>query len=380
MPSTRASSGAVNQAAAAALAATSNIPQNPAQGSSGASGSSKKSTGKTTSKRGRKKGGNSAAPPVNQGGNSAAPPANAGGNSAAPPANSGGAVVPPADPAAQQQQQQQQAPPPPNGAQAYDPADPTDEGDMVMVNRLELAADLKDFLGEHIADVRQGLLNELTSKTSELKRLFDAKVSEEVEHTKKKLLVETPVNFKHDYNVIHYDRCQSSLSFVIDARKALKERNYEEADVYLAAHEEAIKEHMKHIKWADASPVCWELIKRLRASAKDKEIQQIEAEIIREREEKRNAGRKRQRRERSPSPEVQEVGKKSGGSNSGAASSSGKARFENNGPCIWCSKHGHIYRFCDLWKADVDAKRAEYNTTTRKWERVKNYDELIKKS
>ena len=88
---------------------------------------------------------------------------------------------------------------------------------------------------------------------------------------------------------------------------------------------------------------------------------------MKEREERKNAGRKRQRRD--SSPEVQEVGRKSGGGNSNTASASTK-RFEQNGPCIWCSKHGHIYRFCDLWKADVDSGAAKYNTTTRKWERV----------
>ena len=199
-----------------------------------------------------------------------------------------------------------------------------------------------------------------------------------MEYTKKKILAENSPTFKHDYNSIHWERAQSSLVFIIDARKALKEGNVEEADVHLAAHEEAIKEHMKHIKWADASPVCWELIKRLKSSAKEKEIKQIEAEILKEREERRNVvvGKKRQRRD--SSPEVQEVGRKSGSANSSAAPTA--KRFEQNGPCIWCSKHGHIYRFCDLWKADVDSGAAKYNTTTRKWERVNKDDTSSKKN
>ena len=197
-----------------------------------------------------------------------------------------------------------------------------------------------------------------------------------MDYTKKKLLAESTPTFKHDYNTIHWERAQSSLVFLIDARKALREKNYEEADVHLAAHEESIKEQMKHIKWADASPVCWELIKRLRSSAKDKEIKQLEAEILKEREERKNVGKKRQRRD--SSPEVQEVGRKSGGSNSSAAPTA--KRFEQNGPCIWCSKHGHIYRFCDLWKADVDNGAAKYNTTTRKWERVDKGDAASKKN
>ena len=238
------------------------------------------------------------------------------------------------------------------------------------MSRLELAADLKDFLGEHIADVKADLQRDLFSETSKLKKLFDQKVAEEVEYTKKRILAEQTPLFKHDYNTIHWERTQASLTFILDARKALKERNFEEADVHLAAHEEAIKEQFKHIKWADASPVCWELIKRLRCLAKDKEIKQIESEILKEREEKKNAGRKRQRR--NSSPEVQEIGRKSGGGNNSTANA--EKRFEQNGPCIWCSKHGHSYRLCTLWKADVDEGRAKYNTTTRKWERIQKDD------
>ena len=370
MPTTR-SSATVDPAAAAAAAAhaASLVPPNPGPGTSaGTSGTSGGST-TTTRKGGRKKKTGGAAPPA------AAPPA------ASPPAqnqqNQGqGQSQGQGQNQGQSQQGQGQAQGQQQAGQSYDPAEPTeDEG--IAANQLpELAADLKDFLGEHLADVRDELKRDLLSETKRLQRLFNEKVAEEVEYTKKQILAESSPTFKHDYNNIHWKRAQSSLVFIIDARKALKEKNFEEADIHLAAHEEAIKEHLKHIKWADASPVCWELIKRLEFSAKDKEIKQIEAEIVKEREEKKNAGRKRQRRD--SSPEVQEVGRKSGGGNSSTAS--GSKRFEQNGPCIWCSKHGHHYRFCDLWKADVDNGAAKFNTTTRKWERVDKGDASAKKN
>ena len=357
MPATRSSSATDPQAAAAAAAqaaaaaaAAGLVPPNPGPGTSGgASGSS----GPPPKKRGGKK--------TKKTGGAAVPPAQ---------------VNPPQGQNQDQGQNQGQGQAQNNSQQRYDPADPTEDKSEELLN---LAADLKDFLGEHIADVKDELKRDLVSETKRLQRLFDEKVNEEVEYTKKKLLAESTPSFKHDYNSIHWERAQSSLVFIIDARKALKENNAEEADVPLAAHEEAIKEHMKHIKWADASPVCWELIKRLKSSAKEKEIKLIESEILKEREERKNVGRKRQRRD--SSPEVQEVGRKAGGSNSNTNTAKATAqRFEQNGPCIWCSKHGHIYRFCNLWKADVDSGAAKYNTTTRKWERVNKDDASAKKN
>ena len=348
MPSTRSSTATDPQAAATAAAAAAQaagqVPQNPAQSTSG---------GPSGSKVTKKRGGKAKA----KTGGAAVPPAPAGN----PPQGGQG-----------QDQGQNQAPPN-NQQQAYDPANPTEDRSDELLN---LAADLKDFLGEHIADVRDELKRDLVGETKRLQRLFDEKVSEEVDYTKKKLLAESTPSFKHDYNNIHWKRAQSSLVFIIDARKALEEKNLEEVDIHLAAHEEAIKEHLKHIKWADASPVCWELIKRLESTAKEKEIKQLEAEILKEREEKKNAGRKRQRRD--SSPEIQEVGRKSGGGNNSAAS--GAKKFEQTGPCIWCSKHGHHYRFCDLWKADIDNGVAKFNTTNRKWERVDKSDAATKKN
>ena len=355
MPTTRSSASVDPQAAAAAAAsaAAGLVPPNPGPGTSGTSGTSGGTTAKPTRKGGKKtkKTGGAAVPPAQN------PPQ---GQNQGPNQGQG------------QDQGQNQAPPNAQG-QRYDPAEPTEDRSDELLN---LAADLKDFLGEHIADVKEELQGNLVRETKRLQKLFDQKVSEEVEYTKKKLLIESSPVFKHDYNSIHWERAQSSLTFIVDARKALQESNAEEADVHLAAHEEAIKEHMKHIKWADASPVCWELIRRLKASAKEKEIKQIELEIIKEREERRNVAKKRTRRD--SSPEVQEVGRKSGSGNSNTAPTA--KRFEQNGPCIWCSKHGHIYRFCDLWKADVDSGAAKYNTTTRKWERVNKDDASAKKN
>ena len=101
----------------------------------------------------------------------------------------GGAAVPPA-PAGQANPPQgdqgnQGQVPPNNQQQAYDPANPTEDKSDELLN---LAADLKDFLGEHIADVRDELKRDLAGETKRLQRVFDQKVSEEVDYTKKKLL------------------------------------------------------------------------------------------------------------------------------------------------------------------------------------------------
>ena len=178
MPTTRATRSSVDPAAAAAAAAAaaSLVPPNPGPSGSGGSGSGNPPAAKPTKKGGKKTKKTGAAgqptPPAGQDPTQG----QGGGATAAPPAGQGATAAPPPGPTAAQLQ----------GQAFYDPCDPTDDdGDRVTVNRLELAADLKDFLGEHIADVKEDLKRDLIKETRRLQQLFDQKVTEEVDYIKR---------------------------------------------------------------------------------------------------------------------------------------------------------------------------------------------------
>ena len=196
------------------------------------------------------------------------------------------------------------------------------------------------------------------------------KLKAQVRYLEEKLERRDGYEFKSKPNKLHFERTEKYRDFVADALDDLREKDYDAVEGQLEGLDILLKEYQEDLKIADSSEFGWETVNKLKSardSTRTKNIRQAEKEIAEERAKKKRKLGNGEQQGTGNSSEVPENQMFSLLNNFLTKRSGGSKRVQ--GHCIWCAEQGHHYQYCDKWKADVEAGRAVFNTTTRRWEK-----------
>ena len=193
------------------------------------------------------------------------------------------------------------------------------------------------------------------------------KLAEHLEYMKEKLNVEqaTP-HFKNSYNTKHYERTQSYVAMLVDAKYELEIKQYAECHTNIAACLEALNLYKKQIKIADRSPFGWETVERLGGKTDEAEIKKVEAQLADEKAKKK----KNEEANSSSSGSVE----RRGGQQQQSADGGVNPRKYKGGPCLWCHAAGHQIATCRILQEDYANGDAAYDPNTAKYYRVRRTD------
>lgn len=235
----------------------------------------------------------------------------------------------------------------------YDPENPTEDAPGGGNGYNQITSELKQFLSSQINSLRVSLESQVRSSQDQ----FAQNLSQHLAHLDNKISekAQRPV-LKNNFNQKHFDRVQVYKNFLKDAKYSLESGNVEEGVTCIEACVEAINKYQRDIQLADKSAVGWELVERLGQGPEDRDVRALERKILEERRINKKRKQDEHQGEDIQSPKSQAPGSK---------------LF---GPCVWCSGAGHGYKYCRIWKSDVSAGRAIFDSNARKWIRV-NGDE-----
>ena len=236
----------------------------------------------------------------------------------------------------------------------YDPEEPTEDPPQ---DNSRLFDDIKGFLYEQIETLNANLDQRIKRSQEKLAQNLSHHLSFIDEKLSQK--AQKPV-LKSGFNNKHWERTQRYRTFLQDAKYHLEAGCEKEAIACIDACDEACKVYQADIVLADRSEAGWELVERLGQDQKDRDIRNIERKIIEERKAKKS---------KNDQPNYNSKNVDGGSSGSGGQASGAK----NWSPCIWCGAGNHSYKFCYIWKADVESGKAVYDTNSRKWVRVQDY-------
>ena len=238
----------------------------------------------------------------------------------------------------------------------YDPEDPTQEGGDTEGEEDELVPWSK--AKQYIDQVR-------AEEKYERDRL-SRKLAEHLEYMKEKLAVEqaTP-HFKNSYNTKHFERTQSYVAMLVDAKYDLEIKAYQDCHTRIEACLEALNLYKKQIKIADRSPFGWETVERLGGKTDEAEIKKVEAQLADEKA-------KKKKNEESSSSSSSAGGERRGGQREQQSGDGGaNPRKYKGGPCLWCHAAGHQIATCRILQEDYANGDAAYDPNTQKYYRVR---------
>ena len=240
----------------------------------------------------------------------------------------------------------------------YDPEDPTQEGgDTEGEDELVPWSKAKKYIDQVRAEERY-----------ERDRL-SRKLAEHLEYMKEKLAVEaaTP-HFKNAYNTKHYERTQSYVAMLVDAKYDLEIKAYSDCHTNISACLEALGLYKKQIKIADKSPFGWETVERLGGKTDEAEVKKVEAQLAEEK------AKKKKNEENSTSSSGGGERRGSGQQNQQSADGGVNPRKFKGGPCLWCHAAGHQIATCRILQEDYANGDAAYDPNTAKYYRVRRTD------
>ena len=190
----------------------------------------------------------------------------------------------------------------------------------------------------------------LFKKLEDSQEKFADKIALHLSHQEQKAKIALPPpRFKSEYNQRHYERASSHKLYLLDIQYYLSQGNTEDAVNTAKVFLEALDKYIEEVKLADTSPAGWELIYRSHEQP-GVSVKQVEAQILEER-------KKRKRTQNGGQEETVDA----------VPQGSNKAPRQFGGPCVWCSRFGHIYKNCDVFKEDVTSGRARYDPNKRMW-------------
>lgn len=224
-----------------------------------------------------------------------------------------------------------------------------------------LPSDWQTFISNKI----DGLSRSLSQQLQQSQNVFVDKLSNQLGYMESKFqTVADKPRFRRLANQKNFDRTQTYKLYLLDIKNFIENNNAEDALACATICLEAISKYQEQIKIADASYYGWETVDRLGESTSGKEIRSVEAKIQEERRLKRRYGQ-------NPTNQA-EPNNQPSQAHPRQAQPAYQASNRSFGPCAWCSGAGHGYKSCRLFKEDVEAGRAIYDSQQRKWIRVAN--------
>ena len=116
---------------------------------------------------------------------------------------------------------------------------------------------------------RSELAKSMDAVTRDLTQRFKGRIS----YLEKKVEIQEKPSFRHTANERHFDRCQRYLGFILEARSAVCERDWEAAINVLDVFADAIKSFQKDVTTADKYESGWTLVDRFRGNTSEEEVE-----------------------------------------------------------------------------------------------------------